>query len=309
MAMAFAQDGRVFVSERTGRLWQIQNDTYKLVHQFATAPVLGHHETGLIGIALDPDFAQNDYIYCYYTIGSDAKSMKNRVVRLKTSAPSEEVLLDDIPAGMIHDGGVVAFAPDKTLYIGVGVDDEVQEHAQDTNRLDGKVLRINRDGSIPDDNPIKGSPVFSWGHRNIFGIAFHPQTGTGFVCDVGPDKYDEINVLIKGANYGWPGEMGPSKNLRVVDPIKSYEHVITPTQCTVVDNCLYFGGYNDGLVRRLTLTGERLDTVEKEEVVYQGTPFGIVGVFCGPDKQFFVTTPQSIINITSKMRSADAQPD
>lgn len=306
LALAFASDGRAFLSERVGRLWEITGASYRLVHSFPVVPMLGHNETGLLGIALDPDFDQNDYIYCYYTTGTDVSDMKNRVVRLKVGHPTEEVLLDNIPAGIIHDGGVLAFGPDKTLYIGVGVANDVKAHAQDTARLDGKVLRINRDGSIPSDNPIEGSPVYTWGHRNIFGLAFHPQTGTGYICDVGPDKHDEINVLQKGANYGWPAEMGPTSNSKTVDPIISYEHVITPTQCVAVDNYLYFGSFNEGTVHRLTLSGERYDQVVEDTVVYKGTPFGVVGVFCSPDKQFYVTTPQLVINIADKMEPKHA---
>lgn len=306
LALAFADDGRAYLSERVGRLWEINDDSYRLIHNFSVVPILGHHETGLLGVALDPDFAENDYIYCYYTAGEDAQSMKNRVVRLKVNEPQEEVLLDNIPAGLIHDGGVLAFASDKTLYIGVGVSDDVKENAQDTARLDGKILRVNRDGSIPDDNPTAGSPVYSWGHRNIFGLTFHPETGTGYICDVGPDNQDEINILHKGANYGWPAEMGPTENQKTVDPAISYEHVITPTQCVAVDNYLYFGSYNEGTVHRLTLSGDHYDQVVEDEVVYQGTPFGVIGVFCGPDKQLYITTPQLIINVTAKLAPVHA---
>ncbi len=298
LTMTFTPDNRIFLSERIGRLWEIRGGSYELVNHFPVVPLLGHHETGLLGIAADPDFTQNGYIYCYYTAGTGEKSLQNRVVRVRVDDLVEEVLLDRIPAGLIHNGGVIAFGPDKTLYIGVGVSNEVKEHAQDPSRMDGKILRINRDGSIPDDNPIAGSPVFSRGWRNVFGISFHPQTGTGYVCDVGPDRYDEINILHKGANYGWPDEVGPTDNTETISPLVSYEQVITPTQCVVVDNYLYFGSYNEGTVHRLTLTGERYDQVAEDKIVYSGTPFGVVGVFCSPDRQFYVTTPQSVLNIT-----------
>lgn len=306
LAMAFSGDGRVFLSERVGRLWEIKDEVYRLLYQFPVVPLLGHNEAGLLGIAVDPDFAENDYIYCYYTTGEDEKTMKNRVVRIKTNTPVEEILLDNIPAGMIHDGGVLAFGPDKTLHIGVGVSDEVKEYAQDTSLLDGKILRINRDGSIPDDNPMPGSPVYTWGHRNIFGLAFNPASGTGYICDVGPDRQDEINLLIKGTNYGWPAEVGPTENKKTVNPLISYEHVITPTQCVAVDNYLYFGSYNEGTVHRLTLEGDRYDQLVEDTVVYQGTPFGVIGVFYSPEGQFYVTTPQLVINITEKMNPRHA---
>lgn len=128
VTIAFAKDGRVYLSERiTGRLWQIGLKKHRLIKTFPIVPLIGHNETGLLGIALDPEFEKNKYIYCYYTAGTSEKDFKNRVVRIKDDGGEEKVLLDNIPAGMIHNGGIVAFAPDKTLYIGTGVDDPVMK--------------------------------------------------------------------------------------------------------------------------------------------------------------------------------------
>ena len=296
ITLAFSNDGRVYLTERiTGRVWRIDHEEYRLIKTFSVVPLIGHNETGLLGMALDPDFETTGYMYCYYTAGTSEKDFKNRVVRISDDEANEVIVLDDIPAGLIHNGGILAFAPDKTLYIGVGVGNDVKEQAQDIHSLAGKVLRINRNGTIPGDNPFPQSPVYSYGHRNIFGIAFHPITGKAYVSDVGPDRNDEINIIEKGGNYGWPDVTGIAQDSRFMNPIQAYTPTITPTQNVFVDGDLYFGSFNEGSVHRLTLSGSNYDTVVKDDVVFKGTPYGVVGVFYGSDQQFYVTTPHSII--------------
>jgi glucose/arabinose dehydrogenase len=159
-------------------------------------------------------------------------------------------------------------------------------------------VRIHRDGTIPADNPFPQSPVYTYGHRNIFGIAFHPVTGNAYVSDVGPDRDDEINMLEPGANYGWPEVRGMTTDARFHNPIQTYTPTITPTQNVFVDGALYFGSYNEGSVHRLTLSGPSYDRVVTDDIVYKGTPFGVVGVFYGLDQHFYVTTPHSIRRFT-----------
>lgn len=298
ITLSFSKD-RAFYSERiTGNLWEVFKNQFKLIKSFPIVKITGHHETGLLGIAVDPDFETNPYLYAFYTYG-ETPDFKNKVVRFKVDDPEKEtVLLDNLPAALIHNGGIIAFAPDKTLYIGVGVDNPIMAKAQDLEFLGGKVLRINRDGSIPKDNPFPDSPVYSYGHRNIFGLSFHPKTGVLYISDVGPDKNDEINMIEKGGNYGWPEVTGVNHNPKYIDPIQTYTPTITPTQNVFVDNALYFGSYNEGSVHKLTLKGEKFDQVEKDEIVYQGKSFGTIGVFYGPDQQFYLTTPNKIIRFT-----------
>ncbi len=301
ITLAFAPDGRVYYTERiTGNLWEFSEDNFRLVKSFPILKITGHHETGLIGLALDPDFEENEYLYCYYTyIPLDNPSeYKNRVVRLKSDGTEEETLLENIPAGLIHNGGILAFGPDKTLFIGVGVGNQVKERAQEVKALDGKVLRIKRDGSLPADNPFPGSPVFSYGHRNIFGLAFHPLTGKLYIAEEGPEKDDEINIVEEGGNYGWPEVTGATKDPRFIDPIMTYTPTITPTQAVFVGNDFYFGSYNEGTVHKLSLKGEKFDQVAKDEIVYRGKTFGVLGVFFGPDKNFYITRPDRILRIS-----------
>jgi glucose/arabinose dehydrogenase len=298
VCLAFSKSGSVFISDRiTGRLWRIDQKGRKVIKTFPVVPLLGHNETGLLGVVLDPDFEENRFVHCYYTFGADESKYFNRVVKIRDDGTGEQIILDNIPAGLIHNGGIMAFGPDKTLYIGVGVQDEIMDKAQDVKWLGGKILRINRDGSIPEDNPYAKSPVYSYGHRNIFGLAFHPVAHTLYACDVGPDKNDEINVIIKGKNYGWPVVTGISDNPAFTNPIKTYEKVITPTQCVVVNDCLYLGSFNEGSVHQLKLGGKSFDKVLTDEIVHKDTPWGIVGVFYSPDHHFYITLPNSIKKI------------
>lgn len=298
ITLAFCQDGRAYFSERiTGNLWEVNEEGFRLVKHFPIVEITGHHETGLLGIALDPDFEKNNYIYCYYTFGSSFKNFQNRVVRISVKNPKEEILLDNIPAGWIHNGGILAFGPDKTLFIGVGVNNEEKEKAQDLNFWGGKILRINSDGTIPQNNPFPNSPVYSFGHRNIFGLAFHAKTGKLFISDVGPDENDEINIIEPGGNYGWPQVMGKSNNPKFVNPVQTYTPVITPTQSFFLGDSLYFGSYNQGSVHRLTFSGDNLDQVVDDKIVYQGKPFGVLGVFHSPDDKFYITRPEGIQQI------------
>jgi glucose/arabinose dehydrogenase len=130
ITLAFSTDGGVYLTERiSGRLWRIDQEEHRVIRAFPVVPLLAHNETGLLGMALDPDFETNRYIYCYYTAGESEKDFRNRVVRITDDGDNETVILDNIPAGFIHNGGIIAFAPDKTLFIGVGVSNETKEQA------------------------------------------------------------------------------------------------------------------------------------------------------------------------------------
>lgn len=178
-ALAVAPDGRLFVTERPGRIRVIAEG--KLMPEpllSFSSPFVSEGEGGLLGIAVDPDFAHNGYLYVYHTYRA-GEEVKNRVLRLvvrKSRAVVDRVLLDGIPGNVHHNGGRIHIGPDGCLYITTG-DALHPELAQDLTSLAGKILRIHRDGSIPEDNPFPGSPVYSWGHRNPQGLAWHPVPG------------------------------------------------------------------------------------------------------------------------------------
>ena len=204
--MDIAADGRIFLTERPGVIRLI--DKGKLVTEpvFAfTAPFLSRSEGGLLGLALDPQFTTNHYIYVYHSY-DDRGVVKNRVLRFKENnnkAILDKILLADIPGNDNHNGGRIKIGPDNLLYITAG-DIYQPPLAQNLQNLGGKILRIGLDGSIPASNPFSGSPVYSLGHRNPQGLAWHPVTGKLYSAEHGQSAHDEINLIEPGANYGWP---------------------------------------------------------------------------------------------------------
>lgn len=300
VCLAFSKKGEAYVSEKnSGQLWQIDHGKYHLITTFPVPPTFTYMESGFMGVTLDPLFEKNGHIYCYYLYKKKGKLI-NRVVRINKDGSHEKVILDDIPGDEFGNGGIMAFAPDNTLYVGTG-DLNNPEVSQDLRSLAGKVLRINSDGSLPKDNPFPNSPVYSYGHRNIFGLAFHPKTGRLYISETGPDKEDEIIIVEKGTNYGWAPPGKRLKGTKIGKPIISYTPTITPVQNVFVGNDLYFGSYNEGSVHKLTLSGKNFDKVEKDEVVYKsGLPWNVIGVFYGPDNNFYVTMPTGIASFAFK---------
>jgi len=245
--LVFAPDGRIFFTERDGNLWIIENESLDLV---ATIPVSvdtreGAQEGGLLGLALDPEFEKNNFLYLYQTY-FDFEMRHNKVVRYTVSnnqLTDEQIIIDKIPGAMWHDGGRIKFGPDEKIYITTG-DATTPKLAQKIDSLAGKILRINADGTIPDDNPFESSPVFSYGHRNPQGIDW-TENGILVSSEHGPSGYaielsyceakkllgkiescvgsmsghDEINVIEPGKNYGWPIIVGDSNNLEYTNPI------------------------------------------------------------------------------------------
>lgn len=221
-AVDFAPDGRIFFTERGGTIRIIEGGT--IAEPLVDLDV-GYVEGGLLGIALDPDFADNGHVYAYYTYG-DFFSVHNKVVRFTEEhgrLGDELVLIDGIPGGPIHDGGRIRFADDRTLYVTTG-DAGDPGLAQNPDSLGGKILRINPDGTVPDDNPFEGSPVFSIGHRNPQGLDWDPQSGKLVISEHGPSgergfAHDEINVVEAGGNYGWPDIVGDETGDGLREPL------------------------------------------------------------------------------------------
>jgi len=210
-------DGTIFFTERNGNVRIIQDGIV------SEKPILsldvGGFEGGLLGIALDPNYSENHYIYLFYTY-NNFFSTENKVVRYVESnltLSEDKVLIDKIPGGPNHDGGRIQFGPDGKLYITTG-DAGNAGLAQDKNSVAGKILRINSDGSIPEDNPFSGSPIYSYGHRNPQGLDWD-DSGNLVATEHGPRQHDEINVIVPGANYGWPDIIGSETMEGLVTPI------------------------------------------------------------------------------------------
>jgi glucose/arabinose dehydrogenase len=241
--MTVAPDGRVFVAEQGGALRVVQNGTL-LPTPFVSLTVDSSGERGLVGVALDPNFAANGFVYVYHTVpASGGAAPFNRVSRFtangNVAVPGSEVDLldlDPLSSATNHNGGPLAFGPDGKLYVAVGENANGANAQSLTNRL-GKVLRIDPDGTIPADNPtsfdgLSGTTtganraIWAVGLRNPFHLDFQRGTGRLFINDVGQSSFEEIDDGRAGANYGWPNVEGPSPPgaAGVTYPVYSYSH-------------------------------------------------------------------------------------
>jgi len=206
-SMAFSPDGRLFVAERPGRI-RVVSEEGLMAGPWVTLPVTSPEgsEAGLMGLALDPAFGQNGFVYACYSYRSQAESILNRIVRLRDRdgvGGEETVLLDAIPGGRFHNGCRLGFGPDGMLYATTG-DGTDEGLPQDPTSMGGKMLRMLSDGGVPHDNPFPGSLVWSLGHRNAQGIAWQPSTGHLWATEHGSSDYNELNRIDPGGNYGWP---------------------------------------------------------------------------------------------------------
>lgn len=230
--MAFAPDGRLFVAQQTGALRIIENGVL-LSTPAITLSVNASGERGLLGIAFDPDFNNNHFIYLYYTLSSAANNRISRfTVSGNTIAPASESVvlnLDPLSGATNHNGGTIQFGPDGKLYVGVGENANTL-HSQNLDTYHGKILRINPDGSVPAGNPFTGTSaqrqrVWEYGMRNPYTLTIQPGTGRIFVNDVGQNTWEEVNdCTVGGLNYGWPTAEGNSSNPAFTNPVYAYAH-------------------------------------------------------------------------------------
>jgi glucose/arabinose dehydrogenase len=246
-AMALSPDGRLFITEKNGRVLIVDNGQL-LPDPFLTLEVDNYNERGLSGIAFDPDFENNHYLYLYYTVKNENH---NRVSRFIADGNyvlpgSETILLNiDLLSGTIHNAGSMSFGPDGKLYIscGNGANDAA---SQSLNSLLGKVLRINADGTVPSDNPFYNQTtgiyraIFVTGLRNSFSMAIQPVTGRIFATEVGSSEWEEVNEFLPGRNYGWPIIEGPINGqtppANYKEPVFSYSHA---NGCAAVGAAFY----------------------------------------------------------------------
>lgn len=248
-ATAFAPDGRLFVCQQGGRLRVIKNGVL-LATPFVTLSVNSAGERGLLGVAFDPQFSVNGYVYLYYT--ANTSPVYNRVVRFTANGdvavPGSETLLlrlNDLTSDTIHNGGALHFGPDGKLYVAVGENGN-GGNSQTLANLLGKLLRINTDGSIPNDNPFylnavgDNRAIWAIGLRNPYTFAFQPGVGRLFINDVGQSTWEEINNGVAGSNYGWPESEGPTNDPRFRAPIFAYGHSPSSTGgCAITGGAFY----------------------------------------------------------------------
>lgn len=256
--VAFAPDGRMFVTERVGNLL-VYASAAPGAPQLANNAVPGVRENGeggLMSIELDPAFATNHYLYVCASRDDPPGVWRNQVLRYTVVGDAlafdRYVVRDGMAAASNHDGCRVRFGPDGKLWVTMG-DAGNGNNAQDPNSLNGKVLRVNSDGTIPNDNPlipgaVARSAVFTWGNRNPQGLAFEPGTGRVFEVEHGDSTHDEINILAAGANYGYPIYRGPVNRPGYVDPAWSSGNVTLATSGGAFLNGAQWGAWSGSFV-------------------------------------------------------------
>ena len=304
--MAFAPDGRIFLTERPGRI-RIIKDGQLQSEPWMSLDVAATGEGGLLGLALDPEFAANHYVYVAYTYRSAQDTLQNRLVRLREDPSTgkgfmDKVLLDGTAGNSIHDGGRVKFGPDGKLYWTVGEAGNPQL-AQDLTSLNGKILRINPDGTIPSDNPFPGSPVYSYGHRNPEGLTWQAGTGRLYATEHGPSGgaggtgQDEINYIEPGQNYGWPVIHGDQTHDGMVSPViqSGESETWAPSGATFVtggpwDGSLLFAGLRGEALYLLTLDKNNPRKVITFKKYLEGQFGRMRDVVQGPDGTLYVLT-------------------
>jgi glucose/arabinose dehydrogenase len=252
--LAHLPDGSALVSERdTGRIVRVSPDgtTTEVARIDEAAP---DGEGGLLGIAID---STGTWLYAYVTTASD-----NRVIRIPIDDPaaSPEAILTGIPKDGIHNGGRIAFGPDGMLYVATG-DAAQPDLAQDPESLAGKILRVDPEGTVPDDNPFPGSAVWSLGHRNVQGLAFD-SAGRLWATEFGSKDADELNLIAPGANYGWPLVEGTGADPAYTNPQAQWTptSLASPSGLAIVDDVAYVASLRGEVLWQVPLVGDRAAT-------------------------------------------------
>ncbi|MEC5424658.1 PQQ-dependent sugar dehydrogenase [Virgibacillus sp. C22-A2] len=244
-------DDEIHVSERNGAIVTISDGDYSRKSVQFDKNLAEQPEAGLLGIAFSDDYPETNEAIAYYSY-QNGDDYFQRVVRIEESSEQwveTDVLLDRIPGGQFHQGGRIEIGPDHKLYITTG-DAANPELSQDLNSLAGKILRMNLDGSIPEDNPFDNSFVYSYGHRNPQGLAWGPN-GEFYATEHGAEAHDEINRVEAGGNYGWPAIEGDETGEGMEPPvIHSGNETWAPSGMTYFNGNFYFAALRGEALRK-----------------------------------------------------------
>ncbi|QPA53404.1 PQQ-dependent sugar dehydrogenase [Lysinibacillus sphaericus] len=256
-------DTALYVAERPGNIVKITEDVVERQQVLLKKDLSSAPEAGLLGFVLAPDFTTTYIAYAYYTYEEESAQF-NRVVTLTlidNKWQETDLLIDRIQSGTYHHGGRLKIGPDSKLYVTVG-DATQPSLAQDLDALEGKILRLNLDGSIPNDNPFPRSYVYSYGHRNPQGLAWATD-GTMYASEHGNAANDEINVIEKGKNYGWPLMEGTDKQQRMVTPLftSGPSKTWAPSGITVVNDRLYVAALRGTAVLTFDMSKHKQDVL------------------------------------------------
>jgi glucose/arabinose dehydrogenase len=305
-SIAFAPDGRMLFTERPGRVRVYENGRLRTEPLFVVGDVERGSESGLMGLALHPDFANNHLIYLAYAYSQDG--VRVRVVRFREAGgglADRRLVIEGIPAARFHAGTRLRFGPDGKLYVTTG-DAAEKEQGQRLDTLAGKTLRLNDDGSVPEDNPFVGRPgvrpeIWTYGHRNSQGLDFQPGTGLMFQTEHGPSGFDgpgggdEVNVVERGRNYGWAAIHHRETREGMESPLLEYTPACAPasaafyrgTALAQLRGNFFFGCLRGEGLQRVVLDGRR---VVSEERLFGGRYGRIRDVAEGPDGALYFST-------------------
>jgi glucose/arabinose dehydrogenase len=283
--IAFLPNGDALVSERTtGRILRIPRGGGKPRTAMRVPGVdTGAGEGGLLGLAVSPDYSSDHLVYAYFTSDSE-----NRIVRFRLGGTPQPILTG-LARGGIHNGGRIAFGPDGKLYAGVGETGQ-SDLAQDLNSMNGKILRMNPDGSVPQGNPFPGSRVWSLGHRNVQGLAWD-RSGRLWATEFGQSKTDEVNLIRPGRNYGWPTVegKGDTRGGKFTNPIVTWTPTSSssPSGDAIVGRALYVAALQCGCLWKIPLHGTRAGKPSK---LLAGRYGRLRTVVRAPDGSLWVST-------------------
>jgi glucose/arabinose dehydrogenase len=305
-SIVWAPDGRMFFTERAGRVRIYENGKLRPAPLFNVPDVERSGESGLMSIALHPQFASNHLLYLSYAYKGDNQSV--RVVRYREAGSGltdRQVIIENIPAAQFHAGCRLRFGPDDKLYITTG-DATKRELAQRLDSLAGKILRLNDDGTVPADNPFAGQPnarpeIWSYGHRNPQGIDWQPETNLMFETEHGPSGFDgpgggdEVNLIEKGKDYGWPTIHHTATHPGMEAPLLEYTPACAPASGMFYRGAalpqfrgnFFFGCLVGTRIIRVVLDGRRV--VEQEKLL-EGKYGRIRDVAEGPDGLIYFST-------------------
>ncbi|WP_186763032.1 PQQ-dependent sugar dehydrogenase [Lentzea tibetensis] len=275
--LSFLPDKSALVTERSGRILSIKGTTVTQVGKVAVEP---GSESGLLGIAVSPNYNTDKYVYVYHSTDED-----NRISRMKLGG-TPEPLVTGIPLASVQVGGRLAFGPDGFLYASTG-DATNGDDAQDTKTLGGKILRMTKDGKPAPGNPF-GNLVYSYGHRNVQGFAWDGQKRM-YASELGQQDLDELNRIESGKNYGWPECEGPCSNPKYTKPLLTWPtDQASPSGVAIYKNSIYVAALRGERMWKVPLNAN--GSVGKPTAVFKGTYGRLRTAVAGPDGKLWITT-------------------
>lgn len=304
-SIVFTDKDRILFTERNGKLrifWEgsLLDKPLKIFNDVSTGG-----EEGLMGLAVDPNYKNNKFIYVSYAYDK-GNALAVKVLRFKDTGDSltdEKLLIDNLPAERYHAGCRLRFGPDGKLYVTTG-DAGERQSAQNINTLYGKILRINSDGTIPSDNPFPKNPVWSYGHRNPQGIDWYPGTNIMYSTEHGPSGFDgpgggdEVNIIVKGGNYGWPVVSHKESKEGMISPVLEYTPAIAPASgmfygsdsISQFKNNFFFGCLRGSGMMRVVVDEKNPEKIISNELIKE-IDFGrIREITEGPDGAIYFST-------------------